>query len=149
MCQFFFTTTSTTLDKYNVTFFPKHFNFPAFNSTYFLYQSSIDIISLLTKPPSSTNPSLTSGDTACNSLPQVTDSLQRFTVPPSAPDPPVQIPPPVQLPRGGSTTINNFIIRYTDRSVTTKGGTNIVRSYTTSISDTVSKVGGRIIKNVT
>ena len=79
--------------------FPKHVKFPGLNSTDFLHQAAIDIISLFTKIPSLTTPILEEGDTTCNHLIQVAESLQRFTAPPQVSDPTVKTPPPVQLPR--------------------------------------------------
>ena len=102
--NFFLLATRTTRDTDTVTFTPKHVKFPAANSTYFLHQTAINIISLITKPLSSTTTSLEAGDTTRNGLLQVSDSLQNYTVTPPAPDPPVQTPHPVQLTRTELTT---------------------------------------------
>ena len=99
ICVKCFFRTRTTKDTDNVTFPPKHVKFLAANSADFLHQEAINIISLLTKPPSLKTPSLVAGDTTRNVSLQVAEALQRYTEPPPAPDPPVQTQSPVQLPR--------------------------------------------------
>jgi hypothetical protein len=73
-----------------VVFFPKHVKFPAVGINDFLKQAAQDIVSILTKPPPSTVPSLTAGDDTNNALLQLADLLNRSTPPP--PPPQLSIP---------------------------------------------------------
>ena len=64
----YFPRTRTTRDCDTVTFFPTNIPFPQVKLDDFLRQAATDIITILTKPPSSTTPSLQSGDPVRNAL---------------------------------------------------------------------------------
>ena len=64
----YFPRTRTPRDCDTVTFPPKHIPFPQVKLKDLLHQSSKDIISILTAPPSTTTPSLVVGDPVRNTL---------------------------------------------------------------------------------
>ena len=80
-----------------VDFFPTSIPIPAVTTTDFLRQAAEDIISILTKPPSSTTPSLQAGDPVRNALLDIGTALNRIAPLPidqSSSSLPTKPPPP-------------------------------------------------------
>ena len=73
----YFPKTRSQRDVDTVTFFPKVVNFPAVKAEDFLKQAALDIISILTKPPSTTIVQLEAGDATKNALLKIAQALQR------------------------------------------------------------------------
>jgi hypothetical protein len=94
--------TSRTRDADTVQFFPHKIPIPSFTTEALLRQTAVDMVSLLTSPPSLT-PALQYGDSTQNALLQIAKLLNRdveIPVLPPAPKDPVplprvQVPPPV------------------------------------------------------
>jgi hypothetical protein len=74
-----------------VVFFPSTVKLPEVGLKDFLKQAALDIISLLTKPPTTMIPSLAAGDPTRNALLQVATALQRCTASPEAPTAPTAL----------------------------------------------------------
>ena len=74
----YFPRTKTTRDYDTVTFFPTTIPFPEVKLQYYLRQATSDIISILTLSPSTTTPSLESGDPVWNTLVTLAIQLKRI-----------------------------------------------------------------------
>ena len=72
----YFLRTKTTRDCETVTYFPSSIPFPEVKLGDFLRQADSDIISILTLPPSTTTPSLQSGDPIRNALTTLATQLK-------------------------------------------------------------------------
>ena len=97
----YFPKTRSQRDVDTVTFSPKVVTFPAVKTEDFPKQAALDIISILTRPPSSTNVKLEAGDETRNALLKIAQALHRVekittieapTLSPSPPKDPVQLP---------------------------------------------------------
>ena len=91
-CYFLRTRVERNVDT--VTFVPCAVPFPAVKTDDLLKQAALDIISILTNPPSSTTVTLKDGDEVKNALLKIAQSLHRIEQPPSLP----VIPPPPSTP---------------------------------------------------
>ena len=69
-----------------VKFFPHDIPFPAIKTDDYLKQAVKDIITILTKPPSSTTPSLSTGDPVRNALLKLATQLKRIESIPQSPN---------------------------------------------------------------
>ena len=87
MYQSFFTKTRSERDCDTITFFPTVIPYPEVNLDNFLRQAAMDIITLLTAPPSTTTPSLQAGDVTRNALLDIATILHRTVDLPSPPKP--------------------------------------------------------------
>ena len=92
----FVTDTRKELDCDTVSFFPKTIPFPAIKTDDFLRQAALDIISILSEPPSSTVPSLEAGDETRNALLKIATALNRIETLPELEIPNEPIHPPLQ-----------------------------------------------------
>ena len=79
----FLPTSRREIDADTVVFMPKHIPFPEVTLHDFLHQTVYDIFSLLTNPPTSTNPTLTAGDDLHNAIYQIASLLHRDNNTPS------------------------------------------------------------------
>ena len=109
MCSVLFSPYKTSKNCDTVTFFPTNVPFPQGKLVDFLKQAAVDIITILTDPPSTTTPSLQAGDPVRNALLTLATQLKRIdTIPePSTIDaqtPRVQ-PPAVHIPLQNDTQI--------------------------------------------
>ena len=73
----YFPRTRTTRVCETVTFFPHEVPFPKVTITDHLRQAATDIVTILTKPPSTTTPSLQAGDPIRNALLEIAQQLNR------------------------------------------------------------------------
>ena len=73
----YFPRTRTTRTCETVTFFPHEIPFPQVTLQDHSKQAAEDIVTLLTKPPSSTVPSISAGDPVRNALLEMSEQLQR------------------------------------------------------------------------
>jgi hypothetical protein len=90
-----------------VTFLPAQYKFPEIKTDDFLAQAATDIISILSKPPPSTVPSLEAGDLTRNALLKIAQSLNRVKEIPAVLTQPQPTSTPSETPQPTSTSLIN------------------------------------------